>query len=614
MKLKKTHRTQNNWILTSTMTLICGMILVGVSPDTVKAENTSAIVSDVSGSIPVAKTNADGPDIQQIIDNIDVDKITSISKELSVSMNNQIWSYGDTADEAASFFNLMSYGFDLSKGIGNTDGSSVVPYSELNGAGVFGTKPLLSDASTAYLTDNLIYIVMKISDQNGNLITNADDLQNVIDKKGSFKIDFNLNYFTSFEQGTDTGSTKMTFGTVAGPKNVHIINNYTDIKSADLQYPTEISVKDGTSVQDIQNVADGDVKLIDTDDSFKGDTVGIADNIQTDGTFYADAENAGFALDTDDVLKADPNYKSGTAKSIEIGNTFSSSKGKTYYRIVKVAMSPTALKFLNSYVDGMNLGTSNPVQLTVKDGDTYAGAVSRQYYLGNGYVQFVQKINVLSSGNGNGSGNSNGGGSSTTEPDREIDNIDQTSATYNDKPKVQIYDSEGNNIEGSFLNPGVNRHNDEKMILNGTTYYRVSTDQWVKASDVYVYVSDNAYVRVYNNNYGEIVNAHGKTLSRALKSSTDWVSDRTVNINGAKYYRVATNEFVKASSVYEYTYNSQVVTTTKAVTVYDERGNATTKQLPAESAYKSDRFVNINGKTYYRIATNEFVRADDINL
>lgn len=213
----------------------------------------------------------------------------------------------------------------------------------------------------------------------------------------------------------------------------------------------------------------------------------------------------------------------------------------------------------------------------------------------------------------NGSGSS-ASSSSTTEPDREIDDINQTSATYSDQPKVQLYDYDGNLIDGAFLNPNTSWYNDKKMILNGKTYYRVSIGKWVSADDVYVYVANNTYVRVYEDNYGHITNIHGKTLNRELKPATDWFSDRTVYINGEKYYRVATDEFVNANNVYEYTYDSPVISTNKVTSVYDEKGNQTTIQLPTNSSYKTDRYETINGDKYYRVATNEFVKAEDVNL
>lgn len=213
---------------------------------------------------------------------------------------------------------------------------------------------------------------------------------------------------------------------------------------------------------------------------------------------------------------------------------------------------------------------------------------------------------------------SGGSSTSTTKPDTkpsgEISDIKQTVATFDNHSQVQLYDSEGNAVANEYLDPNTSWYNDKKMDLDGTTYYRVSTDKWINANDVYIYTTKNTHVRVYNNNYGDIVDARGKVLNRALKPSTDWYSDRVVEINGNKYYRVATNEFVKAENVYGYDYDSPVITTNKVTPVYDERGNATETQLPTNSSYKTDRYEMINGEKYYRIASDEFVKAEDVNL
>ncbi|WP_334329330.1 BspA family leucine-rich repeat surface protein [Companilactobacillus sp. HBUAS59699] len=240
--------------------------------------------------------------------------------------------------------------------------------------------------------------------------------------------------------------------------------------------------------------------------------------------------------------------------------------------------------------------------------------LSKEGYEVTDFLDVHYKTYVPTTPSDNNSNSGSSASSSTTKPDREVDDINQTSATYSDQPKVQLYDYDGNLIDGEFLAPNTSWYNDKKMILNGKMYYRVSTGKWVSANDVYVYVARNTYVRVYKDNYGSLTNVHGKALSRELKPATDWFSDRTVYINGEKYYRVATNEFVNANNVYEYTYDSPVILTNNTTAIYDEKGNLTTIELPTNSSYKTDRYGVINGEKYYRVATNEFVKAEDVNL
>lgn len=104
---------------------------------------------------------------------------------------------------------------------------------------------------------------------------------------------------------------------------------------------------------------------------------------------------------------------------------------------------------------------------------------------------------------------------------------------------------------------------------------------------------------------------NGKILNRELQAGSNWYTDRIAIFDGEKYYRVASSEFVKVPSVYEYKYKPTTVETDNATIVYDELGNVLDVQLPF-TEYKADIMVNINGGKYYRIATNQFVRVNNI--
>jgi KxYKxGKxW signal peptide len=278
---------------------------------------------------------------------------------------------------------------------------------------------------------------------------------------------------------------------------------------------------------------------------------------------------------------------------------------------------PSTPSHLSDFAVDMGLSTTETNLKTIIN--TLMNYLNKHGFLSNGgngsNIDFVDayygtyKAPIVTPSNNSGHGNS-----STSQPEHEVDVINQTSATYSDQPKVQLYDSDGNSIDDAFLNPDTSWYNDKKMILNDTTYYRVATDKWVKSSDVYVYIDNITYIGVYKDNYGHLVNAHGQIISRELKQATDWFSDRIADINGAKYYRVATDEFVRANDVYEYTKDVTTISTNQLTSVYDEKGKVTTINLPANSSYKVDRFEIINGERYYRVATNEFVKANDVNL
>ncbi|KRK64639.1 hypothetical protein FC72_GL002047 [Companilactobacillus tucceti DSM 20183] len=176
---------------------------------------------------------------------------------------------------------------------------------------------------------------------------------------------------------------------------------------------------------------------------------------------------------------------------------------------------------------------------------------------------------------------------------------------------VKLYNRDGKLISDRMLGINTDWLSDEEYTLDDVLYYRVSTNEFVKASNVYVYLYQGpTFIRVYNNEKGDLINYTGAPVSRSLRPSTEWRTDRIAVINGRNYYRVSTNEFVPVEEVYEYESVHNNITTDEPTTVYDERGNQTGVVLPANAAYKVDKVVVINGDVYYRVATNEFIKND----
>ena len=74
--------------------------------------------------------------------------------------------------------------------------------------------------------------------------------------------------------------------------------------------------------------------------------------------------------------------------------------------------------------------------------------------------------------------------------------------------------------------------------------YRVATDEWVPVSSVSL---ENTYPTVYKTtSQTPLYSATGRLLPYSLKANTAWKVDEKVVIGGVTYYRVATDEFVKA--------------------------------------------------------------------
>lgn len=134
-----------------------------------------------------------------------------------------------------------------------------------------------------------------------------------------------------------------------------------------------------------------------------------------------------------------------------------------------------------------------------------------------------------------------------------------------------------------------------------------------------------------------------------LPNGSKWAIDKQVSINGVVWYRVATNEWVsekyisfdksgdvkpeqqvieqvwgqgtiKAADITTGTGDNQTTTTPAFAKTYDSpysgQHEISGKTLPNGSQWKIDGTVSdgYGGKTWYRVATNEWVCADDISF
>lgn len=113
-------------------------------------------------------------------------------------------------------------------------------------------------------------------------------------------------------------------------------------------------------------------------------------------------------------------------------------------------------------------------------------------------------------------------------------------------------------------------------------------------------------------------NKFSQITNHDLSSNSDWRSDETAQISNETYYRVATNEWVKAQSVYLYQPMNLIVKTGNKITYFnncqdDQCNNCV---LAPNTAWKVDRvaYLDNTGTKYYRIATDDFVKADNVTV
>lgn len=111
-----------------------------------------------------------------------------------------------------------------------------------------------------------------------------------------------------------------------------------------------------------------------------------------------------------------------------------------------------------------------------------------------------------------------------------------------------------------------------------------------------------------------LFDSNGKQSNRSLSSTTDWQVDRKKTIKGETYYRVSSNEWVKAEHVFEYSSIDEVITTQDKVTpLYDSRGKqSVSRSLAGNTSWQTDKSTVINGQKYYRVSTIEWLSAADI--
>ncbi|WP_119327502.1 DUF1542 domain-containing protein [Companilactobacillus musae] len=161
-----------------------------------------------------------------------------------------------------------------------------------------------------------------------------------------------------------------------------------------------------------------------------------------------------------------------------------------------------------------------------------------------------------------GNGGSNGGANTPVEQNKTID-LTQTVAVPSNVKMVELFNISNNKVtrdKTRALGYDSCWFSDKVININGTSYLRVATNEWAKASDVYRYVSLDA--TLYTNKDARLINAQGETIAnRGLAHDTAWHTDRIAylekdantsqsNNNLRKYFRVATNEFVSATDVY----------------------------------------------------------------
>ena len=206
--------------------------------------------------------------------------------------------------------------------------------------------------------------------------------------------------------------------------------------------------------------------------------------------------------------------------------------------------------------------------LTIADNSTIKNIKTSDITLPSGYefeskdnIPFDQDgksitVSIKKSNKTNGSSNhtvnnnQNHSSNQTTPTNKVITKDFKGTVATNPGQYVTLYNAEGKAIAGRRLAGDSNWAADKTMVRDGVKYYRVATNEWVKASDVYEYTVSNAVVETAAGNYKKLFDSKGNIISnRGLAAGTKWMTDKVALIQGEKMYRVATNEWLKAVDV-----------------------------------------------------------------
>jgi len=147
--------------------------------------------------------------------------------------------------------------------------------------------------------------------------------------------------------------------------------------------------------------------------------------------------------------------------------------------------------------------------------------------------------------------------------------VNLTVGTFSDKPTVKLYTKSGDLVNDRALTPDSFWKVNQVLIKkdsDGTNsqYFRVANNEYIKINDGYVY-NENHDV-IFTNDLTKLYNSHGKLVTdRVLAKNTNWSIDKKStdilessqgslvanngDSNGPLMYRVATNEWVRASDI-----------------------------------------------------------------
>lgn len=115
---------------------------------------------------------------------------------------------------------------------------------------------------------------------------------------------------------------------------------------------------------------------------------------------------------------------------------------------------------------------------------------------------------------------------------------------------AKLYDSTGTVVPNHGLVNNHSWYSDKSLTLRDQKYYHVVDDEWVKASDVYLYEEAKKTIRTKDIQITRLVDSHAKVITnRGLSSLFTMNTDKIAQLNKHQYYQIDSNEFVDVDNV-----------------------------------------------------------------
>ncbi|WP_125567962.1 SLAP domain-containing protein [Companilactobacillus insicii] len=244
---------------------------------------------------------------------------------------------------------------------------------------------------------------------------------------------------------------------------------------------------------------------------------------------------------------------------------------------------------------------------------------------GNNYYQVSGTEYILASGS-----TLIDAGSSTSNNDNTSSNTNQSGSVGTLGYAVKVVDINGKS-NGVVLPAGSSWKLGQRVNIQGNDYYQVATNEYALAiafkttgnssnnnSNDNSNNNSNVEVAKVNTtvtigaNETAIVNDNGVATGNHLDAGTSWKVDQIKVVNGFRYYRVATNQWVKRT--YVPADNSITVTLIGNQKVYDTATNSMSRTLPNGTSWKVVKVV-VNSKNIYwgQVSSNEWVKISGDN-